>query len=36
VALKTNSEADIVLIVGTDVDIDRLTAAAPDTISQTP
>jgi LCP family protein required for cell wall assembly len=35
-ALKSNSEADIVLIVGTDVDINRLTAAASDTSSQTP
>jgi LCP family protein required for cell wall assembly len=35
-ALRTNSEADIVLIVGTDVDINRLTAAASDIINQTP
>jgi LCP family protein required for cell wall assembly len=37
-ALKTNDQADIVLIVGTDVNLDRLTAAAaePDTSGQTP
>ena len=35
-ALRSNSEADIVLIVGTDVDINRLTAAAPDTSNPTP
>ena len=35
VALKT-SEADIVLIVGTDINMDRLTAAASETGSQTP
>jgi LCP family protein required for cell wall assembly len=35
-ALRTNSNADIVLIVGTDVDINQLTAAASDTASQTP
>jgi len=35
-ALKSNSEADIVLIVGTDVDIQRLTAAASGTSDQTP
>ncbi len=35
-ALRSNSEADIVLIVGTDVDINRLTAAAPDTSNPSP
>ena len=35
-ALKSNSKADIVLIVGTDVDIQRLTAATSDATSQTP
>jgi len=35
-ALKSNSKADIVLMVGTDVDINRLTAAAPDTGTPTP
>ena len=35
VALK-NSEADIVLIVGVDISIDRLTAAGSETSSQTP
>jgi LCP family protein required for cell wall assembly len=35
-ALKTNSEADIVLIVGPDIDIQRLAAPASDTSDQTP
>ncbi len=35
-ALKSNSEADIVLIVGTDVDLQRLTAATSNATSQTP
>jgi LCP family protein required for cell wall assembly len=35
-ALRSNSEADIVLIVGTDIDMNRLTAAASDTANQTP
>jgi hypothetical protein len=35
-ALRSNSKADIVLVVGTDVDIQRLTAATSDATSQTP
>jgi LCP family protein required for cell wall assembly len=35
-ALRSNSKADIVLIVGTDVDMERLTAGASDTANQTP
>jgi len=35
-ALRSNTEADIVLIVGTDVDINRLTAAAADTSNLSP
>jgi LCP family protein required for cell wall assembly len=36
VALKTSSEADIVLVVGTDIEVDRLTATAAGAQEQTP
>ena len=36
VALKTSSEADIVLVVGTDIELERLAAAASEPEEQTP
>ena len=36
VALKTSSEADIVLVVGTDIELERLAAASSEPEEQTP